>query len=161
MSNKSHPLFYTIHLITVKAVKLISASIWWRIYFCNDIMYWNPATFLKTRSRELGSRTIWLKEFNVLIIIFYWNVVCNIKVPIITRRTSINDPGMMSSIDKTIYFCWISKLLEAPPNIQFRTMFSAAGINSWFLQVPLKMLKFENLDTLKTIDLGVHKPNES
>ena len=32
-------------------------------------------------------------------------------------------------------------------------MFSAAGTYSWFLQVPLKVLEFENLDTLKTLDL--------
>ena len=68
-------IFYTVHLITVKAVKLTSASKWWRIYFCNNIIYWDPAGVLKTRPKELGSRTVWLKEFNVNIIIFYWIVV--------------------------------------------------------------------------------------
>ena len=73
--------FYKVHLITVKAVKLTSAFILWRIYFCNDIMYWNPASAPKTRPKELGYRSICLNEFNVHIIIFYWNVVCNGKVP--------------------------------------------------------------------------------
>ena len=45
------------------------------------------ANVLRTRPRELG-RTIWLKEFNVQIIIFYWNVFCNTTVPFI-KKTSI------------------------------------------------------------------------
>ena len=53
----------------------------------------------------------------------------------------------MCSIDKTTFFCRISKFLEAPPDTQFITMFSPPGINSWFLRVPLKVLQFKNMDS--------------
>ena len=82
-------IFHTVYLITVKAVKLASASILCKINFCNDVMYWDPESVLKTRPKELSSGTIWLKEFNVHIIIFYWNVVYNTKAPLIILRTSI------------------------------------------------------------------------
>ena len=54
---------------------------------------------------------------------------------------------MCCSIDKTTSFYWISKVLEAPPNTQFITTFHPPGINSWFLRVPLNVLKLENLDS--------------
>ena len=104
-------------------------------------MYWDPANVLKTRPKELGSRTIWLKQFNVHIIIFYWNVLCNTKVSLIIK-TSI-----VCSIDKTTSFWWISKFLQVPPDSQLITIFSLPGINSWFLRVHLNVLQFENLDS--------------
>ena len=53
----------------------------------------------------------------------------------------------MYSIDKTLYFFWISKFLEATWGTQLITIFLPPGINSWFLQVPLKVLQFENHDS--------------
>ena len=85
---------------------------------------------------------------------FYRNVVYN-TIPLNIIRTSIkwsiirtskSDPGMMCSIDKTTFFCWISKFLEAPPDMQVITVFSPSGLNLWFLPVSLKVLQFENLD---------------
>ena len=73
----------------IKAVKSTCAYRWWRIYFYNDIMHCDAASVLKTRPKELGSRTIWVREFNVHITMFYRNIVCNNKVPFIIIRTSI------------------------------------------------------------------------
>ena len=135
MSDKLHQVLYTFHLITVKVVKLTSASRWWRIYFCNDIMDWDPANVLSTRLKELGRRIIWVKKFNVRVTIFYWNIVCNSKVPFIILRTS------MKRFRRDV-LNWISKFLEATPDTQFITMFSPPGVNSWFLWLPLKVLQF-------------------
>ena len=73
MSSRSPQVLYLFHLIAVKAVKLTSTSRWCKIYFCNDIMYWDPT--LSTRPKELCSRTIYVEELNVHIKIFYQNIV--------------------------------------------------------------------------------------
>ena len=144
MTNKSTQLFYTVHLVTVKAVKLTSASIRWRIYFCNDIVHWDPASVLKTRPKELGSRTIWLKEFIVHIIISYWSLVWNTKVPLIIMRTSVEQSrhGVLNRenlLDKKIFG---STSRYTVHNNVFSTWNKLM-----ILGVPFKLLQFENLDS--------------
>ena len=43
--------------------------------------YWDAASVLQNRPEEVGSRTIWVKEFYVHIRIFYQNIVYNTNVP--------------------------------------------------------------------------------
>ena len=144
MTNKSTQLFYTVHLVTVKAVKLTSASIRWRIYFCNDIVHWDPASVLKTRPKELGSRTIWLKEFIVHIIISYWSLVWNTKVPLIIMRTSVEQSrhGVLNRenlLDKKIFGSTSRYTVH-------NNVFSTCN-KLMILGVPFKLLQFENLDS--------------
>ena len=84
----------------------------------------------------MGNRTIWVKEFNVHITIFYCYIVYNSRVPLIVLRTSIKWSRHDVLNRKYTFFLLESKFLKATPDTQFITIFSPLGITHYSSKFP-------------------------